>query len=637
MTTLGTLGQTDMQNFDNAGDLNTTLASIEEKEKSEATEKLLKKVGGYIEESRTFRTRQESKWIDSIRYWRGEQWMNRKQRKRRGKGWTEAVVNRVLPIIEQQIAMMTDNNPRGKFLPKEQSDQQFTKDIESLVMWRAKRLNMRQRLIKGCHNSKIFGFQVMKVFWDDSLMAGPDVNSRLIPPNHFIMDPHATDVEDAEYMGTERLVSLEYAIQRWPEKTKELRYQASGTESESLSPVGDTNSLDAELGHTSTRDSIAPDAQIQRPMVKLVELYYRDYTKQEYEIAVPMDILKEDGTVVENAGGQWVYAESGELHTIENNPTTTSFEPIYPNGRVTVLADKVILEDGPVNGLWPFAIGINTPIPGRWYGMSEVEQLEGRQDVINTEISKIEDHSKLAVHTRRKVEVGAVANPKSIVNTPDALILMNPGRMKGLEWEQPPQMSTDVWNLIQFSERDMENASGMSGPSMGRQTEGRKTATEISVLERAGRGRVGMVSALLDEFISRVFMLMGQVIQQNYDEGKIIRVLGEDGQESSVTIVGGHKTVEYDVEVEMGSTLPYDKELRKADAMALYGVLELAYLPELLEAYEVKNIQEVLQRHQLYMLFIQYAEVLMNPEVQRILEPYVQQLQLEQGGQGEQR
>jgi len=614
------------------GGAETQMDASETKVEQELVRSIVEKV----QEARSHRQQRSSSRVQGVRYWRGEQWLSRKQRKRRGKKWTEAVVNETFPIIEQQIAMMTDNNPTGVFVAKEHSDVQFATDIQDLVRLRARQINMRTKLIRACHDAKLFGEMAAKVFWNDTL-GKPDVDVLLIHPEHLLIDPLATGVDDAEYVGTEREVLLDYAIQRWPEHKKKLEQLADTDFMEGrYESVADTTSLDAELGQVETRQDYASgqDDKRRAKKVKLVELYYCDYSEQEVEIVTPLEILQEDGRVVPNAAGQLVYVDTGELYSTTTAPTMKVSEAIYPDGRVTILAgDRVILEDAPWQGLWPIVIGINAVIPHRWYGMSEVEQIRESQDIINDTTSKIQDHISLALHPRRKVETGALADPKSLRNTPDAIIRVNPGRMKGVEWEDTPRLSGDAWNVLEFAQRNMQHTAGMPAQSMGRTPDRQATATEIATLERAGRGRVGMTSALLDEFIACIFLLMGQVIQQNYDVGRIVRVIGDEGQDRAITIVEQHKTVKYDVEVEAGSTLPYDKQQRKEDALALFNVLQLAYLPELLDAYEVKNKEQVLQRHQEYMMFQQFGSVLMIPEVQQMLVPYVQAVQ----NQGEQK
>ena len=47
---------------------------------------------------------------------------------------------------------------------------------------------------------------------------------------------------------------------------------------------------------------------------------------------------------------------------------------------------------------------------------------------------------------------------------------------------------------------------------------------------------------------------------------------------------------------DVAMALPFDQQRRQQEALALHGVLGEAYLPELLAAFEVPNVDEILQR-----------------------------------------
>jgi len=619
-----------LEEFETAGMEPVGAASAqppEQEARQLAAKELRERIDRMVVESRQQRDALKGRyWLRSLRYWAGRQWIDRRGRKRRGKNWTEAVVNEIHPVVEQKAAMLTENNPRGVFLPVDNSDVRYAQDLEAITMARVRQMQGRTHLIRAAHNLMLFGFCVTKVFWDDTLSGQADVGWYLVPPRQFIIDPLATGIDDAEYVGLERMVSLDYCKQRWEEFAEELDRQARTQDMDTaLESYPDADTLEEELGHTTRRQSYDVEQHLENrtvPMVRLVEMYYRDYTTKTVEVAIPFEQLKRDKTIVQNAGGQWVYRETGRPYSVLNAPRTEVEVPAYPEGRLTIKIGEVIVEDMPWEGRWPFALGVNTPVPHRWYGLPEAETLIERQDILNDTVSKIEDHAKLALHPRRKVEMGALADPKSLRNTPDAVIKVNDGRSNGVSWEPAPEMPATAWNLVEFCRGSIENISGLPAATRGRQLPRSATATEIATLDRAGRGRVGMVSALFDEYIARLFFLTAQAIQKHYEPDRIVRVVGPEGQVTAVQMSEQIKRVKYDVTVEAGSTLPFDRQARKADALSLYNVLGVAYLPELLDAYEVKNKQEVLQRYQLWQMFQQYAPLLQDPQFQQLAAQY---------------
>jgi len=626
--------------------------SPEDEAREKAERELCKRIDSMADDSREQRTKLQGVQVDAIRYWLGDQWLARQgtnlrsdnrsgsdtknSKARRGKNRNQAVVNRIFPIIEQKIAMLTQNNPKGVFLPQNDNDLSFAKDIEELVLWRARRINMRTKLIRGCHDMLIMGYQAMYVFWDDSLPGKPDANVRLIDPQELIVDPSLTDtnVEDGSYVGYEVLRDLEYVKWRWPEHAERLQENIDSSKTDTFDSVQSVVSpLDREMGVTTDRRTYteSEDPKQDRPQVKLVSMWYRDYTEQEYEISTPFEVLKNDGTLVENIAGQWVYQESGEVYDPLEGPKTTTFEPAYPDGRFTIKVGDIILVDEPWSGLWPVVIGSGNILPHRWYGMNETEQLAGRQDVMNDLISALQDHTDSALFPRTLAEIGAVKDHKKIKSSPNSITWLNNGGMGRVQTVPPTSISGDVYRAYELNNADMENASGMSGVVMGRTPTKTSSATEIAALERAGQGRVGMMSAIFDEFISRVYLLMGQVIQKNYSPGQIIRVVGETNETAVITITQHHKEILYDVQVEAGSTLPFDKDRKKQDAVELNNILQGSYLPQVLDAYEVKDKALVLQTNQQWQMFMQLQPVLNDPNVQAAVQVALQGVQSDVG------
>jgi len=616
--------------------------------------KLINRVDDMVRDGR-LATHHNRADLDHYSYWRKGEEYSKAIKKVRGKEQAKAVANRCFPIIEQQVSMMTDNNPKGVFLPQETSDITFVKDIDALVTYRARRLNMRARLIRAAKSLKVFGRAGAYIYYDDGMPGQGDVDTRLLQRKELIVDPllNTCNPEDGEYVGIDRQVSLEYLKYKWPEKAEELQkeYGRALEGSDPLTEPDEGDTLDGALGYSPDANPMPSGAGAARKMSMLTTVWYKDYAEKEIKQSVPIERSKLEGKVVENAIGQYVYALDGRPWTAENAPIETVKLPAYPYGRCTIKSGNVILEDYPWGETskvmgdqvvltvepahWPIALAANVIIPDRWQGMSEIEALRGDQDNANEMASTIKDHCKDAVRPRRKAEMTAVEDRKAVErNDPDKVIWMKQGRMDGFEWVDPSQLSPDVYRSKEGSERNMEVTSGMPSQNMGISPERKQTATLTAVLDRAGRGRVGMSSALLDEFISRIYLLMAECIQRNYDAERIMNIIGEDGAPRAITITAKHKTVRFDVEVEAGSTLPYDKDQKKEESLVINRVLTEGgpYLSEILDAFEVKNKEEILARSQAYQMFMQLMPLMGHPAVQEALQIATQEMQQQEQG-----
>jgi hypothetical protein len=117
-----------------------------------------------------------------------------------------------------------------------------------------------------------------------------------------------------------------------------------------------------------------------------------------------------------------------------------------------------------------------------------------------------------------------------------------------------------------------------------------------------------------DEWAKTLMNLIAEVIQDKYDVGRFVRIVGEDGIIGAQQITSDLKQIPFDVDIEPGKTLPFDKteqvqNLEKA-AQLVANPVPNVMTPELLRAYEVPNWQKILQRYQGWQQFAQFVQLL---------------------------
>jgi len=602
-----------------------------------------------------------SRWLDSARDYRPQMSTqnhrdgvghNKLQKKRAGNELVQnGSGNRISSIIDQQISMIYENNPRAFFLPKETDDLTFAKDLESLTKWRMDRIQLRQKLIKGGLYSKLFGFQAFHVYWDDSLPDDADVNARILWPESLIIDPklESQNPEEGDYVGYDRMVNMEYAKRRWPRKASKIKDEMRiVNEGSAIGSDGhNSNQLAAELGH-DTQGTLEQPMTDKEKQVEMTVIWFKDYAQDSYKVKKPLQMLIEEGKVVRNELQRYVWAETGQEWTEESSPEETVKVPKYPYGRHVIKVGNTILEDFAWGydantdqvrrRSWPIAIAVNKLIPGAWFGQDECEGLRADQNTADVCLQNITEHAYSAAHPVREVDTTKTSKNKGDIQKQLSNGLIPTKGKNAVTTHSAGNINTDVFSLLKISQTNMEISAGISGQSIGREGSSQQTATEIAALQRASRGKVGITSSFVDELVNRLYVLAAEAIQFNYDEGRIVRVLGEnnDSKMTAIQITRQLKDVKFDVEVEAGSTLPNDKQQNKVDAQELYGIVGLPSLPNLLDAYEVKNKEEMLQKHQEFQLFQQFGPLLQDPNVQAMLQQYAQQLEAQQGQQPQQ-
>jgi hypothetical protein len=104
---------------------------------------------------------------------------------------------------------------------------------------------------------------------------------------------------------------------------------------------------------------------------------------------------------------------------------------------------------------------------------------------------------------------------------------------------------------------------------------------------------------------------IAEIVQENYDEQRRIRIIGWNGDTKGMEMPAEMREVEWDLEIEPGSTLPFDEQRQKEDYLTAYklcGDPNLnPMLEECLRKLNIANRQRILARHAQMQLFKQFA------------------------------
>jgi hypothetical protein len=322
-----------------------------------------------------------SMWCESLRYFFGDQLHHKK----RHKDWEWVVLNYIWPSAFQEIAKLSRNNPKIIASPWRDDDTDAAQAWQAELQWDwRKGINghgMRLEQIAAILDGKLFGYRVSKVFWegrvewDDAQKQWVgDVKHKLWHPAQFWADGGET-VNDGN-CGTERYVALEWAQSRWPKFAKELERESQRHQETMVDGWGGPN-IRGQLsgsGYTSGAGGSDPgtdsrgvsrllnlivqedkmtkstkDEEIKVPLVKIEEIYYRDYEEvnQKEEQPVPVDDLVMAGLVYQDQGIPYDTKTNKPFPSKpEDWPSQTIRqwkEPKYPYGRHIIRCGDTIL------------------------------------------------------------------------------------------------------------------------------------------------------------------------------------------------------------------------------------------------------------------------------------------------------
>jgi hypothetical protein len=391
----------------------------------------------------------------------------------------------------------------------------------------------------------------------------------------------------------------------------ESRPTEEGLVSTLLSAVRDER---RDIEPTDEQDETEPLPQY----VWVLEIWFADESESRASAEAPRPIeqMLATGEVRladdENQNAVHELAASGEILTEGNWPIDRSEwdEPEYPHGRhiirigrgQTGISSRIVVDEPWGEEMWPVAIGLNAVLPHTWHGLNGVEIGRGMQDLINDCAAHIANYVKQFSDPIVKVEEnslqGAPENrnvASRIAGHAGAIWKCIVNRSGGVTREPPPPIGAGLFDSWKMFADEHRSAMGMEAIGLGKQTKD-MTASEAIRAETNSRMRTAMQSLLADMFTVRSMQIVHQFCASGWSAGQMVRIVGDEQKARVAAVMEGDLDARFDLKLEVGTSLPFDRERRKAEAKDLFALLGPVYLPDLLDAYEVKNKQRILDQ-----------------------------------------
>ncbi len=597
----------------------------------------------------------ESMWQESLRYMFSDQL---RQHKVRHSEWDWIVINYIWPSVIQEVAKLAKKHPRIIVNPREPSDIEGAEAWEGTFqfLWERK-LGMRLEQIAAIFDGKLYGYRVSHPYWEpkDHWDDRPghkrwvgDIAHQLVRPEFFWTEPGAEKVNTARNLGTQRMVSLEWAVARWPRYKKELEEAAGATKAKMGGGIFE--GIDYNVTDSSGREKKEParptlllsilQSQHQeqggegrtddkKKLVEIEDIYFRDEQEQERidrEDELQADLLAQ-GRIFEGPDGRIFDSDSRKpLKTGEWPSIITRqwMEPLYPYGRNVLCVGKTILNPDKADQRypyrdWPYVVTPHYLLPHMWQGIDAVQMTKTAQDMINISISYLVNHVKMHGDPQWAVENDALADdPRTkkayrISSVAGKLIRLAKGGLKRIQRHDPPPVSQGVIMLYQIMSQEYKNLSGLQAIARGEQPKSRTTATEAQHLALSSNDRVALQGVYEDKWVKQVVERMAEIVQKNYDLDRYVRIIGADSVVGATQISQGMKDAYFDIDIEAGSTQPFDEQKRLEKYVQVYQMLgepvANPFLPEMLRIFEIPRWQQVLQRHAGWLEFVKFLQM----------------------------
>lgn len=266
---------------------------------------------------------------------------------------------------------------------------------------------------------------------------------------------------------------------------------------------------------------------------------------------------------------------------------------------ITVANDRAIIriQENPFDhSAKPFVVVYDYKMPHEFWGVGEVEVIEGLQDLINALSNQRIDNVRMGMDQMYAVNKSQLANPAQLTKRPGGIVEtlgdgMNPNEVIY------PLPTTEVTSSA-FAEVDQarnwsERATSVSAYQRGEMSPSLSdTATGIATLMEAGASRFNLKAIYMNlESFTRLGKHFGSLLQQFTTEETYYRLVGEHGQVEFPAIMPEQLMGAFDISIEPAS-VSQSETIKKEQALGLFR--EIA--PVLMQGPVAEPVKLLLER-----------------------------------------
>jgi hypothetical protein len=462
-----------------------------------------------FEKARKHRAQYDEKWLDYYRMFRGRQWSQQRPTYRHSE-----VINLIFRTIQSTVPIQTDMRPKFEFLPKEPSDLEVSEILNETLESDWASNNWSSELLEVIYDANIYGTGLAKMTYDPEAGDGMgNVVFASLDPLCCYPDPDARDTNK----------QCDFFVYAEPVDVRKIKRKYKEHKDFIKSDLADlSKGSKTDLGPLKLRSPV--ESRVMYEEGSLTELADKE---KALVITVWMtpEFCKDDYEEKEKP--------TGELDP-ETGAEKVVFEQIakYPRGRKIVLCNGVLLEDGDAgydDGKIPYLRLQNYVLPREFWGMSEVEQLEGPQKTFNKLVSFALDVLTLMGNPIWLVHGSSGLDPETIRSQPGAVY----------EWDGEPGTKPEriegvglqpyVLQMIDKMAEWFDSVGGSQDVSRGVQPTGITAASAISSLQEAAQTRLRQKSRNADAFLQDAGQLYLSRVLQFYTVPRIFRLTGNQG------------------------------------------------------------------------------------------------------------
>jgi hypothetical protein len=244
----------------------------------------------------------------------------------------------------------------------------------------------------------------------------------------------------------------------------------------------------------------------------------------------------------------------------------------YPTGRLCIFSGQVIIYLGPniyTPARLPFVpLKGDNNVPGALFAAGAVADLKPLQRTINRVAAKQREWLDSILHARVWSPIGSGVDPESLTNISGQIVEYNKGYLP--EVDRPPDIPNSMFNYIADLEIAAKKTSGYDDVAQGTAPPNLSTGRAIAFAKENNEQMRMPEQMEYTQFSLEVLQHCLHVAKQFYNEGRMIRVMGDEGKWLLKEFTTSDFDFGNDIVIEVFSGGPSSHALRFSETLEMF-------------------------------------------------------------------
>jgi hypothetical protein len=510
----------------------------------------------------------------------------------------------VFPIMRARVGWMTDQDIQfsldpavDPFAPYAAFETKLCEHLEIVLRTNFKVRGWLAQIVMAIWDAGLYGAGIMKAVWDSGLDSGMgNVDLQRVDPWTFYPDPNATSFEDASHFFVKHRWSYDEIERRFPNISREVIEAAaeSPDRGEEIRKPQNENWPKYSQGGIPTNLGQGPVA-FGAPGQGTMRTRFGDKGVNVYEC--------------------WI-KENVEDERAASKPLNDSPEKvIYNEWRVIFYTGSIVLLSETAKDLWdqdihPYVRYVDDEM-GEFWSTPIVSHLAPCQMALNGILTMMMSNINLISNPVFMDVEGSGINRTPVINKAGQRLTLKAATAANSQaskpgWLTPPSLPSMVMDAVKFWIERMENISGLQGTTKGQQPNQRQAQSTIQATQEAGFVSIRSSLRNLERALSRLGEILTNLIMVNYDTHRIVAIVGEEGEQTSMTLAANHfmrptkdglAPLRFQLTVDAGASKPTSRgaRIQEIDALKAMGVVDNTTV---LQAHGIPHGEAIQQRMQ---------------------------------------